>query len=130
MTTQAERRTAHPYYMYDAIQGQPEAIARVLSEETGSVATLARSVADSRRVHVVGIGTSWHASLVGEHLLREVGGLANVRAWNSFEFCAYPPELASEDVVIVLSHRGTKRYSAQALQLAKSAGATHLSTGP
>ncbi len=123
MTLQRERRGAHPYYMYDAIQGQPGAIARILNEEVEQVRALARSIGEAQRVHIVGIGTSWHASLVGEHLLRAVAGVEGARAWNSFEFCAYPPTLGPQDVVVVMSHRGTKRYSAQALQMAKGAGA-------
>ena len=31
--TLSEERTGHPYYMRDAIMGQPQAIARVISEE-------------------------------------------------------------------------------------------------
>jgi glutamine---fructose-6-phosphate transaminase (isomerizing) len=123
MTTQTQPRASHPYFMYDMIQGQPQAIARVLSEEAEAIGSLARSLQQAERIHVVGIGTSWHASLVGEFLLRIVGGRGDARAWNSFEFCAYPPELSPQDAVIVMTHRGTKTYSALALQLAKSAGA-------
>ena len=119
---QTERRTSHPYYMYDAVRGQPDAIARVL-EETRPVADLATSLSGAERIHVVGIGTSWHAALVGEHLLRTVAGREDARAWNSFEFCEYPPTLSSADAVVVLSHRGTKLYSARALEIAKAAGA-------
>ena len=124
MTTQPERRSSHPYYMYDAVQGQPDAIARVLDEEKESVTDLAERLAAADRIHVVGIGTSWHATLVGEHLLRSIGGREDARAWNSFEFCTYPPALTGRDAVIVLSHRGTKRYSARALELARANGAT------
>ena len=123
MTTQTERRASHPYHMYDAVQGQPGAIARVLEEEARPVADLAVGLSEAERIHVVGIGTSWHAALVGEHLLRTVAGREDARAWNSFEFCEYPPKLSSADAVIVLSHRGTKLYSAQALEMAQSAGA-------
>ena len=124
MTSQVERRSSHPYYMHDAVHGQPDAIARVLDEEKESVTDLAERMAPAERVHVVGIGTSWHASLVGEHLLRSVGGREEARAWNSLEFCTYPPALTERDAVVVMSHRGTKRYSARALELARANGAT------
>lgn len=130
MSMQVEPRPSHPYYMYDNILGQPSAIARVLNGERDSVRALAQSVNSAERVHVVGIGTSWHASLVGEHLLRTIGGRQDARAWNSYEFCAYPPSLGAGDLVIVMSHRGTKMYSAQALEMAKAGGAhTALVTG-
>ena len=123
MTIGTERRTSHPYHMYDAVRDQPEAIERVLEEEARTVADLAMGLSGAERIHVVGIGTSWHAALVGEHLLRTVAGREDAQAWNSFEFCAYPPTLGSADAVVVLSHRGTKLYSAQALEMAKAAGA-------
>ena len=124
MTTQPEIRNAHPYHMHDAMLGQPDAIARVLREEGDAVGELARRIAGAERVHIVGIGTSWHASLVGEHMLRMIGARDDARAWNAFEFCAYPPTLGPKDAVIVMNHRGTKRYSARALEMAKAAGAT------
>ena len=123
MTQGPEVRAAHPYHMYDAILAQPNAIERVLVQEADAVGELASAVTRAERVHLVGIGTSWHAALVGAHLLRTVGGRPDARAWNSFEFCHYPPPLSPSDVVIVLTHRGTKRFSLRALALAKGADA-------
>ena len=122
--TLSPERTAHPYHMHDAITGQPQAIARVISDERDNISSLANLVQKSTRVHIVGIGTSWHAALVGEDLLRNHAGRHEARAWNSYEFYDRPPPLAEDDVVIVLSHRGTKTYSARALELAHNSGAT------
>ena len=128
--TLSPERTAHPYHMHDAIMGQPQAIARVISDERDNISSLANLVQKSTRVHIVGIGTSWHAALIGEDLLRNHAGRHEARAWNSYEFCDRPPPLAEDDVVIVLSHRGTKTYSARALELAhRSGAATALLTG-
>jgi glucosamine--fructose-6-phosphate aminotransferase (isomerizing) len=124
MAAQGEWRTSHPYFMHEAIYGQPSAIDRILQEEADAVGNLAENIESANRIYVVGIGTSWHAALVGEHLLRTIGEREDARAWNSFEFNAYPPPIGSGDVVIVMSHRGTKRYSAQALEAARAAGAT------
>ena len=122
--TLSPERASHPYHMHDAIMGQPSAIARVISEERHNVADLADLVQRSARAHIVGIGTSWHAALVGEDLLINHAGKREARAWNSYEFCDRPPPLDGDDVVIVLSHRGTKTYSARALELAHKSGAT------
>ena len=128
--TLSEKRFGHPYHMHDAIMGQPEAIARVIREERENVEKLADLVRGAARVHIVGIGTSWHAALIGESHLRITGGREDARAWNSFEFCDRPPSLGRDDAVIVLSHRGTKTYSARALEIAHGAGAaTGLLTG-
>ena len=128
--TLSEVRTGHPYHMHDAIMQQPESIARVIAEEGENVNAVADLVRRSSRVHVVGIGTSWHAALIGEHLLRTVGNREDACAWNSFEFYTRPPSLDDDDAVIVLSHRGTKTYSARSLEYAHGAGAkTALLTG-
>ena len=116
-------REKHPYYMHDCIQDQPEAIAQILSSQGSAANEVADLASRARRVHVCGIGTSWHASLVGEHLFRSVG-LSEARAWHSFEFASYPPPLSSDDLVIVMAHSGTKHYSGEALALAKASGAS------
>ncbi len=123
MSQRPEPRTGHPYYMYEMIQGQPDSITRILNEEGDAVKALADRIGSAERVHIVGIGTSWHGSLVGEFLMRNVAGRNDARAWNSFEFCSYPPELGPQDVVIINSQSGTRRYSSRALEMAKAGGA-------
>ncbi len=123
MTSSSTPRDSHPYFMHDAILGQPEAIARMLNEERRSVSRVALLVGEADRIHVVGIGTSWHAALVGEYLLRTIASREDARAWNSFEFVTASPSLDRQDAVIVMSHRGTKTYSADALDLARAHGA-------
>lgn len=124
MYTRPAPRSEHPYYMHDCIWDQPDAISRIIDSQGPQTHELAERITSAQRVHVVGIGTSWHAALVGEYLLRQVGGKENARAWNSADFCGYTPTLRERDVVIVLSHSGAKQSSAQALALAKEAGAT------
>jgi glucosamine--fructose-6-phosphate aminotransferase (isomerizing) len=64
---------------------------------------------------VVGTGTSYHGALVGAHLLRSAG----VEAWaiRAFEFANYPPRQKPTDGLVLLSHRGSKRFSQASLQL-------------
>jgi len=124
MTQQREVRRGHPYFMYDAIQQQPQAIEDMLRKHATGAAEVAASVARRRRLYLVGIGTSWHAALVAEHWFRRFAARSpEVQAWHSFEFCAYPPPLDDGDAVIVISHRGTKTYSFLALETAKARGA-------
>ncbi len=122
MTLQQEIRREHPYFMYDSIIAQPEALSRML--EAQSVSEVAANLAGKQRIHIVGIGTSWHATLVAEHWFQRFAGRhIQVRGWHSFEFCSYPPPLGPEDAVIVISHRGTKTYSFLGLELAREKGA-------
>ena len=122
MVNRPPRRQEHPYYMHDCIRDQPEAIARILETQGSAAGEIAALASRAKRIHVCGIGTSWHAALVGEHLFRSVG-VPETRAWHSFEFVSYPPPLTGEDLVIVMAHSGTKHYSTEALELAREAGA-------
>lgn len=130
MAARPPARSAHPYHMYECIHEQPETIARVIDTQASAATELAGRIEVASRVHVVGIGTSWHAALVSEQLLRTVGERHEARAWNAHAFVHSPPELLAEDVVIVLSHTGRKEISRRALEMARAAGAvTALVTG-
>jgi glucosamine--fructose-6-phosphate aminotransferase (isomerizing) len=125
-----EPREGHPFHMYDAILSQPEVFARVLGRNEAAVDEFAAGAASCGRLFIVGIGTSYHAARIGEHLFREYGGGIDVRAVHSFDFALYGPDLAPGDCVVGVSHRGTKRYTAQALRRAREAGCrTALVTG-
>ena len=66
------------------------------------------------RIFIVGTGTSYHGALVGQYLLRSAG----IDAWAipAFEFAKYPPRITADDGLVLLSHRGTKRFSQAALE--------------
>ena len=119
-TTTPAPRQSHPYYMYDAILSQPDAIASVLSSQSAICDDLGPALAARRRIYLVGIGTSWHAALAAQQML--TAG-PETFAGNSFEFCTAPPRVTPDDAVIVFSHRGTKRSSYDALDYARSTGA-------
>ena len=118
------RRTTHPYHMYDAIQAQPALVAEVLQANTAPLARAAELLGRQHGLYLCGIGTSFHAALIGEYLMRLIAGdplLA--RAVHSFEFVRYPPHIRERTAVLVVSHRGTKHYSLQALDRAARHGA-------
>ena len=119
MTTPTPR-TQHPYRMYDAIVAQPEAVASVIASQREPCAEVAARLAGKRRIYVVGIGTSWHAALAGAAIMTDG---PEAFAWNSFEFCTDTPAVTSDDGVIVVSHRGTKQSSYDALDVANDRGA-------
>lgn len=115
-------RTQHPFHMHDAILAQPEAFARTVERNAEAADRLAAEAASGGRLFFVGIGTSFHAARVGEHLAREYGGGVDARAVHSFDFALYGPELAPEDLVVGISHRGNKRYTVEGLGRAREAG--------
>jgi glucosamine--fructose-6-phosphate aminotransferase (isomerizing) len=116
--------------MYEAIQAQPEVFARVSAHADAAASEWARRIASCARVYIAGIGTSHHAAQVGAHLFRAYGGGVPTSAVHSFDFALYGPALGPQDCVICVSHRGTKRYTAEALARARTAGClTVLITG-
>jgi glutamine---fructose-6-phosphate transaminase (isomerizing) len=128
MTT--ERRNAHPFFMHDAILAQPDAFVRVAGRNEGMADEFAARMASCERIILSGIGTSHHATLVGEHLMGAYGGGQDVRAVHSFDLALYGPESRPGDCVVAVSHRGAKRYTALALERAREKGClTALITG-
>src|SRR6185312_8868516 len=81
----------------------------------------AELLAAARRVYLAGTGTSSHAAVVGEHLLRLAG--ADALATTNLDFALYPRPLGPEDALVEISHRGSKRYGSAAIALARQAGA-------
>ena len=108
--------------LYQSIQAQPAAVGEILGRTGEQTAAAAELLLDGDRVFLVGTGTSYHAARVGEYLLRAAG----LDAWAvaAFDFALYPGPLTERDAVIVISHRGVKRYSQDALARALAAGAS------
>jgi len=101
--------------LYRSIHAQPQAVRELLADWQGPTRA-AEKLARTQRIFIAGIGTSFHAAIVGEYLLR----LAGADAWGvrSFEFVHYPRPLLANDGVIVVSHRGSKLLGNLAVQRA------------
>jgi glucosamine--fructose-6-phosphate aminotransferase (isomerizing) len=126
----SEMRTAHPYYVYEAIHAQPELIERVLAGRA-EIERAADAVARKERITFVGIGTSLHAARVAESWMRELtGGRFLAHCEQSFELVHHPIAFGAGDAVIVITHTGTTTASLEALRMARAVGAlTVLITG-
>lgn len=105
--------------LYRSIHAQPEAVRALLADWNGP-AQAAEKLARTNRIFLAGIGTSFHAAVVGEYLLRYAG--ADAWALRSFEFVHYPRPLRADDGVIIISHRGSKLHGNLALQRAVESG--------
>ena len=114
--------------MYQTIHRQPADIRHVLDDWRDARAA-ADVIAAGKRLHLIGIGTSYHAALMGQWCFRSLG--VDARAISSYDFANYASTypLTADDVVVVLSHSGAKQYSLAAMQIAQSAGARVLSVG-
>lgn len=101
----ATPRAKHPYWMYDAMQSQPDHLGRLLDDGWQQAKEAAQVLQHCRRLFLVGIGSSYHVALTGEYWLREVAGI-DARAVMSLEAVHYPPALQPGDGLIVVSHSG------------------------
>jgi glutamine---fructose-6-phosphate transaminase (isomerizing) len=118
-----DRRSAHPYFTYDAIQSQPALIEKVLSKRD-AIHRAAEAVAGKQRITFVGIGTSLHAAQIAALWLRELtAGRLLTHFEQSFELLHHPIAFGRDDAVIVITHTGTTSASVQALAMAHAAGA-------
>ena len=118
-----EPRTAHPYYLYDAIHAQPALIEKVLARRD-EIERAADAMAEKDRITFVGIGTSLHAAQIAELWMRE---FTAGRIWphfeQSFELVTYPIAFGPRDAVVVITHTGITTASIAALRAARAAGA-------
>lgn len=105
--------------MREAMNGQPDALQRVLDD--GAPVAAAADRLRGRRVLLVGTGTSLHAAGQGASLLR----LAGLEAWAvpAADAAIADPAPTGRDALILLSHRGTKRYTSEVLHDALAGGA-------
>jgi glucosamine--fructose-6-phosphate aminotransferase (isomerizing) len=107
--------TATVTEMAKTMERQPHDLRRILADLSPIEAAAARITA--RRVFVVGTGTSWHAANQGAYFLR----LAGVDAWavSAADCALWGPRPTPADALVLLSHRGTKRYTNQVLERAR-----------
>ena len=98
-------------YLKATLESQPAELSRLLGD--AAAAQAATRLRGCSRIFLVGTGTSFHGALAGQFMLRSAG----VEAWavRAFEFANYPPALREDDGLILLSHRGSKRFSRDAL---------------
>ncbi|HEV8585326.1 MAG TPA: SIS domain-containing protein, partial [Methylomirabilota bacterium] len=123
MTASPPPRAAHPYFMHDAIYAQPGALRLVDRVNEGALGAAAAAVRGAGRVWLAGVGSSWHAALVGEHWLAGLGKCgAAARAVIATEWTAHGPAPEAGDALVALSHRGS-RVAADAVTLAAGRGA-------
>jgi glucosamine--fructose-6-phosphate aminotransferase (isomerizing) len=104
---------------------QPQDLRRLLAD--GDRAARAAELLAGRRVLLAGTGTSWHAANHGAWMLRAAG----VEAWplQPMDAAIGGVRPRDGDALVLLSHTGIKRYSAQLREAARAAGVTTLAIG-
>ena len=111
--------------MAKTMERQPEDLRRIIGDRA-PVDAAAERIA-GRRVFLVGTGTSWHAANHGAYFLRLAG--VDAIAVPAAECALWGPRPAPADALVLLSHRGTKRYTRQVLEQARADGVPTLTIG-
>ncbi|SMO66889.1 SIS domain-containing protein [Melghirimyces algeriensis] len=122
----AKSRESHPYYMYEEIRLQPDYIEKLLQNiEVATVLEwIAEEMESKQRILLTGCGTSQYVCLAGESIAHEIyQGKKDIQAVSSFELLHHW-ELGESDLVIGVSHSGKTHMTLQALDVARSKGAT------
>lgn len=121
----------YPHFMLKEIYEQPhtlvDCIRGRINPDTGEVKL--SGVIDNRekflnakRIIFVACGTSWHASLIGEHLIENICRIP-VEVEYASEFRYRNPIIRPDDIVIAVSQSGETADTLAAVELARKAGA-------
>jgi glutamine---fructose-6-phosphate transaminase (isomerizing) len=122
-------RSGHPYHMHEGIHAQPAALRALTDGQEASIAAAAARLREAPHVWLAGIGSSWHAALVGEQLLARIGRLGRrARAIQTPDLVDDPPA-ADGAAVVAISHRGNPDLEAALAGAAAARGATVAVTG-
>ena len=119
----AERRSAHPYYLYDAIQAQPALIEKMFTRR----ASIERAPTPSRKRRGSFSSASAHRCTPRKSPKAGCANSPRGASWsaasNRSSWCTIPSRSTRDDAVVVITHTGTTTYSIEALRAALAAGA-------
>ncbi|KAA6331900.1 glucosamine---fructose-6-phosphate aminotransferase (isomerizing), partial [termite gut metagenome] len=121
----------YPHFMLKEITEQPDCIydcmrGRINLERTNVVLSAVidykQNLLKAKRFIIVACGTSWHAGLIGKHLIESFCRIpVEVEYASEFRYC--DPVIGGNDVIIAISQSGETADTLAAIELAKSKGA-------
>ena len=121
----------YPHFMLKEIVEQPGCIhdcmrGRINIEGSNVVLSAVidykEKLLNAKRFIIVACGTSWHAGLIGKHLIESFCRIP-VEVEYASEFRYRDPVINSDDVIIAISQSGETADTLAAIELAKSEGA-------
>ena len=121
----------YPHFMLKEINEQPQTIVDCIRGRINVEGTdvILSGVLDNRerflnaqRIIIVACGTSWHAALIGEHLIEDLCRIP-VEVEYASEFRYRNPVIRPDDIVIAISQSGETADTLAAVELAREHGA-------
>lgn len=131
MSIEQLEKGGYPHFMLKEIFEQPRTLADCIS---GRITADGKRVVlsgvidhrtkflNTKRIIIVACGTSWHAALIGKHLIEEYCRIPVVVEYAS-EFRYANPVINKGDILLALSQSGETADTLAALELAKAQGA-------
>lgn len=131
MSIEELEKGGYPHFMLKEIFEQPKTLTDCISgriSADGKQVVLSGVIEhkekfiNANRIIIVACGTSWHAALIGKHLIEDFCRIPVEVAYASeFRYCN--PVVREGDVLIALSQSGETADTLAALELAKAHGA-------
>ncbi len=127
-------KAGFPHFMLKEIYEQPKSILDTMrgriDPETkevklGGILDYEQKIINADRIIIVACGTSWHAGLIGEHLIEDLARIP-IEVEYASEFRYRNPIIRERDVVLAISQSGETADTLAAIELAKEKGATVL----
>ena len=115
------RKGGYPHFMLKEIHEQPQAIRTALAYARDGLASLADAMAASRRIYLIGVGTTYYVALYGQYVFAELADLA-VLPVSSDEF-RYVDRSDAETLVLAISQSGETYDTLVSLRHARERGA-------
>lgn len=119
--SELSRKGGYPHFMLKEIHEQPQAIRAALAHAREGLAGLAEAMASSRRVYLMGVGTTYYVALYGQYVFAELGGLAVLPA-SSDEF-RHVDQSDPDTLVLAISQSGETYDTLVSLRHARERGA-------
>jgi len=115
------RKGGYPHYMLKEIHEQPLAVRNALSIDADEITALADMIEGARRVHLLGVGTTYYVALMGQYLLAMLADM-DVPAMSSDEF-RHLDRSDAHSLVMAISQSGETYDTVMSLRHAKERGA-------
>ena len=131
----AAQKDGYRHFMLKEIHEQPQAVTDTLrgriSLDSGAIHLpelnlTEDQLAHTRKIHLVGCGTAWHAALVGKFLIEELARIPVEVDYGS-EFRHRTPLLGPDSLLLLVSQSGETADTLAALEVGRRQGAGILS---
>jgi glucosamine--fructose-6-phosphate aminotransferase (isomerizing) len=119
--SELSRKGGYPHYMLKEIHEQPLALRNALNIASDEVGALADMILEARRVHLLGVGTTYYVALLGQYLMASLADM-DVPAVSSDEF-RHLDRTTSQSLVVAISQSGETYDTLMSLRHAKERGA-------